>query len=442
MVGKAVDRRRKHWQIPAERVQRLSGSPPMTPSFTSSQRRNIGFKLLFSLACTVIVLAGLKAAAEMIAPILLGMFLAVLTLPLAGWLHAKGLPRPLAVVLAVAVDLLVLSFLVFLTISVMPDFQASAQKYEAKFREVLMKDAVNMQNWLNTRLEPLQKWMAENFGDPEDAEAVRQGLDLKSVAEQVLSLNSLISVVSWLNQANIVPWLISVVTKAFFALIIMVFILFEAEKFEEKVGPMIEARGPNFRRFKTVGRQLQSYLGIKSLASLLTGFLAGLFCWLMGIEFALVWGFVAFLLNFVPVVGSLVASIPPIVIALLQLGFWQGVIVALVYLAINTTIGNVLEPMAMGRGFGISTVVVILSVLFWGWLWGPVGMFLAVPLTMLIKMMLAESDDFRWIAVAMSKDREEAILELLEAEDTPAAKDKAPKAEPAPETEEEEFFHT
>lgn len=406
----------------------------MIPPLTSSQRRNTGFKLLFSFACTVVVLAGLKAASELIAPILLGVFLAVLTLPLAGWLHGKGLPRPLAVILAVVVDVMVLSLLVFITISVMPDFQASAQKYEAKSREVLMKNAVSMQNWLNTKLGPLQEWMAENFGEPGAPETATQLLDLKSVAEQLLSLNSLMSVVSWVNQVNIVPWVIALVTKSFFAFIIMVFILFEAEKFAEKVGPVIEARGPNFRRFQTVGHELQQYLAIKSLASLATGIIAGLFCWLMGIEFAVVWGFMAFVFNFVPVVGSLVAAIPPILIAMLQLGFWQSLVVAAVYLAINNIIGNVLEPMIMGRGFGISTVVVILSVLFWGWLWGAVGMFLAVPLTMFFKMMLDESDDFRWIAVAMSKDREEGILELLEAEDS----NPKPKVHP----EEEDFFRT
>lgn len=404
----------------------------MTSSINSSQRRNTGFKLLFSSACVVIVLAGLKAAADLIAPILLGVFLAVLTLPLASWLWQKGLPRPLAVIVAVLVDLIALTLLVFITISVMPDFRASAQKYEAEFREVVIKDAVSIQNWLTTKLAPLQEWMADNFGEPGAPETAPPVLDLKAVAEQLLSLNSLLSVVGWINQFNIVPWLISLVTKAFFALIIMVFILFEAEKFAEKVGPVIEARGPNFRRFQTVGRQLQSYLAIKSLASLVTGIVAGLFCWVMGIEFAMVWGFMAFLFNFVPVVGSLVAAIPPILISLLQLGFWQCVVVAAVYFAINNVVGNIIEPIFMGRGFGVSTVVIILSVLFWGWLWGPVGMFLAVPLTMLIKMMLAESDDFRWIAVAMSKDREEAMLELLVAED--AAPTKQNKT-PAPDSE-------
>lgn len=404
----------------------------MNPPFTSTQRRNTGFKMLFSFACAVVVLAGLKAAQDLIVPILLGVFLAVLTLPLTGWLHSKGLPRPLAVLLAVLVDVLVLSLLVAVTIGVMPDFQASAQKYEAKFREVLMTNAVTLQNWVNVKLAPLQSWMAENFRDPDARASDRPLLDLKSMAEQWLSLDSFISVVNWVNKVNIVPAVIALVTKTFFAFIIMIFVLFEAEKFADKVGPMIDARGPNFRRFKSIGRELQGYLAIKTLASLATGILMGLSCQFMGVEFAVAWGLIAFVFNFIPTVGAVVSAIPPVLVALLQLGFWQSAVVGLLFLAIHIMVGNFIEPMVMGRGFGISTVVVILSVLFWGWLWGIVGMFLAVPLTMFIKMMLDESDDFRWIAVAMSKDREEGILELLEAEDAGLATGK-PKEGPGEE---------
>jgi AI-2 transport protein TqsA len=283
---------------------------------------------------------------------------------------------------------------------------------------------------------PIQEWMAQNFGEPGAPAATTPLVDLKSVVEQLLTMDSFMSVVNWVNQVNIVPWVIALVTKAFFALIIMVFVLIEAEKFADKVGPMIDARGPNFRRFKTIGRELQYYLAIKTLASLATGILMGLSCWIMGVEFAFAWGLIAFILNFIPTVGALFSAIPPIIVALLQIGFWQGTVLALLFFAIHIMVGNFIEPMVMGRGFGISTVVVILSVLFWGWLWGLVGMFLAVPLTMFIKMMLDESDDFRWIAVAMSKHREEGILELLEAEEANPAKPDEKFPEP---TEEEEL---
>jgi predicted PurR-regulated permease PerM len=124
----------------------------------------------------------------------------------------------------------------------------------------------------------------------------------------------------------------------------------------------------------------------------------------MGLEFPVLWGLIAFLLNFIPAIGSIVAAIPPALFALIQFGWLQMSFVLLGYLVINMLLGNFIEPMLMGYRFGISTTVVILSVVFWGWLWGSVGMFLAVPLTMMIKVMLDNTEEFRWLSVAMSKE--------------------------------------
>ncbi|MEO0446287.1 MAG: AI-2E family transporter [Verrucomicrobiota bacterium] len=382
-----------------------------------SPRRNTGLKFLLSMACLVLVLGGLKVAAEFFIPILLGLFLAVLSLPLTNWLEVRRVPRLIAVFCAVAVDLMVVSLLVFVTITIMPDFQASAAKYETEAREQVMRNAVALQDWVDGTFGPVQDWVAGNIGEGELADSPEKVLDLQSVAEQILSLDSLISVVAWVNQVNIVQTMISLVTKTFFAFIIMIFFLAEAQQFAGKIERMVEARGPNFRRFSRAGRELQQYLGIKTLASLATGVLAGLVCVLFGVEFALLWALIAFFFNFVPTVGSLVAAIPPILVAMLQLGFWPSVLIAICYLAINLVIGTFVEPTMLGHEFGISTVVVIISVLFWGWLWGPVGMFLAVPLTMVLKMMLEGSDDFRWLAVAMSKNQEAGLRALLEEEE-------------------------
>lgn len=390
----------------------------MKSRFTPAQRRNLGFKLLFSFACTVIVLAGMKAAQGLIVPVLLGVFLAFLTLPMAGWLQGKGLPRTMALLVAVLVDVLVLSLLALLIVSVMMDFPSSAQKYQAQFRQALMTNAGSLQDWINLQGRPLQQFMVENFRpSAEGAEEVPL-VDLKSAAEHLLSLESFLSVVNWVKEVNVLPWTIALLSKSFFALIIMIFVLFEAEDFAGKVGPIREARGPNFRRFQAIGREMQHYLAIKTLASVATGVLMGLCCWLTGVEFAFAWGLLAFIFNFIPTIGAVVSAVPPVLVALLQLGFWQSTMLALLFLAIHIAVGNLVEPMVMGRGFGISTVVVIVSVLFWGWLWGIVGMFLAVPLTMFIKRMLDGSHDFHWLAVAMSKDREEGFREWLEGEET------------------------
>jgi AI-2 transport protein TqsA len=156
-------------------------------------------------------------------------------------------------------------------------------------------------------------------------------------------------------------------------------------------------------------RDIQRYLAIKTVVSLITGLLAGLLCWAAGLDFFILWGIVAFALNFIPVIGSLVAGVPPMILALLVAGMPNALLVAGGYLLINNFLGNFLEPILVGRRFGISTLVVVISVMFWGWVWGPLGMLLAVPLTMMLKVVLDGSEEFRWIGVAISSEGPRAI---------------------------------
>ena len=161
--------------------------------------------------------------------------------------------------------------------------------------------------------------------------------------------------------------------------------------------------------------EIQKYLGIKTAVSMVTGILAWLVCTIFGVDFPILWGMVAFGFNYIPAIGSLLAAIPPIVLALiLHDTIWPAAGVLFGYLAINVTLGNFLEPMVLGNRFGISTVVVILSVLFWGYVWGPVGMFLAVPLTMMVKVMLDNSNDFQWLSVLMGKGpRKRGVIDQM-----------------------------
>ncbi|GIT48057.1 MAG: hypothetical protein Ct9H300mP13_8530 [Gammaproteobacteria bacterium] len=131
---------------------------------------------------------------------------------------------------------------------------------------------------------------------------------------------------------------------------------------------------------------VKTYLVIKSVMSLITGAGIALYLIVIGVDFALLWGWIAFFMNFVPYVGSLIAAIPVIVLTLLDPGPDIALLVAFGYLAINILVGNVIEPRYLGQGLDLSTLVVFLSLVFWGWLFGPVGMFLSAPLTMLLKI--------------------------------------------------------
>jgi len=382
----------------------------MTP--ISQNRRNAGFKALLVAACLVVVIGGLKLAADFIIPILLGLFLAVLSLPISHWLQSRRVPLSIAVLATVLVDLLVLGGLVFLIATIMPDFQASVGKYDLEFRRFLMVKVTLLQQTLTDTAGPLQTWFNQNFGAPGETDAPPAPIfDLRRAAEQMLSVSSLMSLINW--NTSILNVLVSWLTKSFFAFVLMVFILAEADKFTAKAERMAALRGPNFRLFRDTTHQMQRYLVIKTVASVMKGLLAGFTCALLGLEFAVVWGLMVFLFNYVPTIGALVSAVPPIVLALVKFGAWQATGLGVAFLTIHTAIGNFVEPAVMGRGFGISTIVVILSVLFWGWLWGPVGMFLAIPLTMMFKVVVDGSDDFRWVGVAMSKEPEVEFEALI-----------------------------
>ena len=140
--------------------------------------------------------------------------------------------------------------------------------------------------------------------------------------------------------------------------------------------------------------------------------LAMLSLMVIGVDYPVMWGMVAFALNFVPNVGSIIAAVPPVLLAVVQLGAASGLAVAACYLAINIVMGNVIEPRYMGKGLGLSTLVVFLSLLFWGWVLGPIGMLLSVVLTMKLKIMLDSNEDTRWLAVLLGPNpTEEEILE-------------------------------
>jgi predicted PurR-regulated permease PerM len=217
----------------------------------------------------------------------------------------------------------------------------------------------------------------------------------------------------------------SVFTQAFIVAIIVVFVLAEATIFPFKFQAILgHDRASRMRITRTI-TEVQAYLGIKTVISLATGLLAGLLCWATGLDFPVLLGLVAFVLNFIPTIGSIIAAAPAMVLALILYDWPWMLLVGLGYLSINTVFGQILEPNVMGRRMGLSTLVVVLSLLFWGWLWGPVGALLSVPLTMVLKIALENTPDLRWIAILLDKSPPQARMtpeeaaELRPGADTP-----------------------
>ena len=179
--------------------------------------------------------------------------------------------------------------------------------------------------------------------------------------------------------------------------LISLFLLVEADGLADKVR---RAFGDSeaTEHLLGAGASLQSYLVLKTLISALTGLCIAGLMWLIGLEHAVLWGFVAFLLNYIPNVGSILAAIPALALAIVTGGPVEAALVAVAYLTVNMIVGNWMEPRLMGDSLGLSPLVVLLALLLWGWMWGPAGMLLSVPLTVLIKELCAVNPRTRWIA--------------------------------------------
>jgi predicted PurR-regulated permease PerM len=147
------------------------------------------------------------------------------------------------------------------------------------------------------------------------------------------------------------------------------------------------------------------YLALKTLVSLITGIAVWLSLYLLDVKFALLWGVVAFILNFIPNIGPIIAGIPPFLQALLLNSLFDAAMVAALFTAIHMVFGNMLEPRLMGRGLGLSTLVVFLSLVFWGWLLGPVGMLLSVPLTSITKILMETTPGGSRLAIMLGTGR-------------------------------------
>lgn len=388
-------------------------------------RRNIeiGVRTLLILATLVIVIAGLKAAERFFVPFLLALFIATVSFPITAWLRRHKVPRFFAVITTVLVDFAFLAGVVLIGVTLIGELQ---EKWESKYQAQSTQKLAQTEDWA---VATIVKW--SNVPEEEARRNVRA-----YVTEDLTKQLSNIKVEDIVGLGtNVVGRVTAFLGAAFIVVLFTVFMLMEARMFGRRLSLIAEARGPNFERMLHAGKDIQRFLGIKTVVSLATGFLAGFLCWAAGLDFFILWGILAWALNYIPVMGSIVAGIPPTILTLVLMGWPSALAVGVGYVAINTFLGNFIEPMMMGRRFGISTLVVIISVMFWGWVWGPVGMFLAVPIMMMLKVILENSYEFRWIAVAISKEKgeladdEKELKEAVEAaENVGLAEGTAPEA--------------
>ncbi len=350
------------------------------------QANTPGARFLLMGASFVIVVAGLREGQTILLPFALALFLAVMSMPVMFWLQLRRVPAPLAIALTMLVMGALFGALIMLGTQAVADLNAQIPGYTAQIREIT-----------NSWVDGVSVW---TFG----------GIELGEVLSE------------WFDPGILVDWFATTATlvvgflgNMFLVLLIMAFILGEAMvfpfKFRAIVGPRegeqrrtTAAVAGDRRRATKIVREVQAYLGIKTLVSLATGLAIGLLARILGLDFPVLLGLIGFVLNYIPTVGSLLAALPALFLSVVQFtSIGHFLMVAGGYGAINMVFGNLIEPNLMGRRLGLSTLVVILSLLFWAWVWGPVGALLAVPVTMIVKIMLENTADLRWMAILLDK---------------------------------------
>ena len=337
-------------------------------------------QVLITMAAFVVVVAGMRAGADIIVPFLLAVFIAVISAPALDWLERLGLPRALAMIVVIAVIIAAGMGITGLVGSSLRQFTANLPEYTDRLNSYTQA----VESWLNQR------------GVPFDARELRNLID----ASRVMKL-----------AADIFNSFGGVLTNAFLIFLTVVFLLFETASFAVKLRAVVDDPEDTLARVRNVTESVKRYLAIKTLTSLVTGVVIGISLAILGVDNAVLWGLLAFMLNYVPNIGSIIAAVPAVLFALVQLGVGGALATAAVFAVVNVIIGSVLEPRFMGRGLGLSTLVVFVSLVFWGWVLGPVGMFLSVPLTMTVKIGLGANERTRWLAVFLGSAQELAPTE-------------------------------
>jgi len=334
------------------------------------------------MASVIIVLVGIKFAASIVVPFLLSLFIAIILSPSYNFFKLKGFPDILALVIVMGVFLLILTFIAKLIGTSVHDFSANIDTYSSKL--LLYYQSISK--------------LAEDFGLEIPVSEITAMFDTKQVMRFFTSM---------------INGLSSVFTNGFVVILTVVFMLLESRNFIYKIHYAVSTQA--MTHINKIFSQIKSYMVIKALISMFTGFVVWLFLSYVGTDYAFLWGVLAFLFNFIPNIGSIIAAVPAVLITLVQLGGLSALFVAIFYLVINVTIGSILEPKVMGKGLGLSTLVVFLSLIFWGWLLGIVGMLLSIPLTIMAKIIFDANENTKWIAVLLGSgdnlDKEEINLE-------------------------------
>ncbi len=333
-----------------------------------------GTRFLVIVAALVIIIWGINQAQSVLVLVLGSVFLAVVGTPPVLWLERKRIPSVVAVLIVMAGLITLLLMIGGVVGASLNTFSNALPFYQTRLQEQVLA----LKPLLASKHIVLTDKVLLEYLNPGPVMGLAVGL----LAGMGLALSSIVLI-----------------------LLTVTFILLEASSFPIKLRAVPGNPHQAFPQFTKFVHDIKRYMVIKTITSLTAGVIIGLWLFILGVDFPVLWGFLAFLLHYVPNLGSIICAIPAVLLALIELGMGPAVLVAAGYLVVGFTLGNVVEPRLMGRKLGLSTLVVFLSLIFWGSLLGPIGMVLCVPLTMTLKFGLEINKDTRWIAVLLGSEK-------------------------------------
>ncbi|MCD6259205.1 MAG: AI-2E family transporter [Helicobacteraceae bacterium] len=332
------------------------------------QESKIGY-IFIVLASIVIVFAGIKSASEIIVPFLLSLFLAIILAPLYNFFRNKKLSESLSILLVITLFLVI----IFLVMSLIG---SSAREFSSKIDFYVQQLTAYQLQLLDL--------------------SAQYGIELPK--EEFVSMVDTKYIMNFAR--TIFDSLASVFTNGFVIVLTVIFMILEGTHFTQKLH-VSDSKKQTVQQVKEIFSKIKEYMVLKAIISLITALVIWVSLFFIGTDYAFLWAFLAFLLNFIPNIGSIIAAVPAVLLTIIQLGSFSAILVAILYTTINVVIGSIIEPKIMGKGLGLSTLVVFLSLLFWGWLLGPIGMLLSVPLTIMAKIILDSNQSTQWIATLL-----------------------------------------
>lgn len=334
-------------------------------------QQNPAIRILVTIAALVVIVAGISAARSILVPFFFAAFVSVLSYGVFFRLRRFGLSSFLSSVVILAMLIVMILSLIYMVQTAISQFGASISALQDQFFVI----QANLDATLT------------DLGVPILSEVLRESFDFQRAMQFFLSILSAMG---------------NMLTYALLVLAMVLFILMEAAHFPEKLQEAFREPGPIKEFIRNINRSIEQYFFLKTVLNAASGFFVGLWAMLFGVEFAILWGLLTFLLNFIPYFGAIIAAVPVVGFALLTVGWFPAVMMIAAFVLLSLVIGNFIEPRYMGRGMDLSILVIFISMLFWGWILGPLGMIFTVPLTVAIKFVLEIDERTRWISVLLS----------------------------------------